>query len=177
MEIITIKKNMACFAEYKRLLQAVCKDETKENIYNIVYSSGKELVVTDEHRIHMIINQELIFDGFEHDTSYKVIAETAKEIILQKTDIKKFPDYGLIIPKDDILTKCHDVNISKKDTTGLSLVYCGIYEATKTVINIAYLEDLGDDCYTLYYHKDTKEKPLFFQNKNFKAVVMSIKQS
>jgi len=91
MNAIIIKGVQLQNQSFKYFLKALCTDSSKQNIFNKIEITEKEMAVTDGYRIHIMENINQYEPGV-----YSVESKSAKSIVLEKIDVK-YPEWELAI--------------------------------------------------------------------------------
>ena len=154
------------------LLRAISKADTRVQLQCIQVKNGLTYA-TDGKRLHTVPTEELpaIEPGI-----YKPLKDKGGLVLLKQEDTD-FPNCDMVIPdrsKMQIIT----VDIESKSTLivskVISTIACKCYNG-KATVNYAYIQDIGDDRWDIYYSTDYEQyKPILCQAGNKQAVIMPI---
>lgn len=157
--------NKKAKGEYGKTVNAIYFDE-----------KAKRIVATDGHRMHYADldddSMAVVMGAGMVEGTYKIIASTKNEIILEKDDAT-FPNYKAILP--DITAAVHTAELKVSDTLFnkcdlLTMLY-NLPE--KTCYNLDFFRDLivKKDCivYNVYWYG--KEDAIMFQSKEAPIVI------
>ena len=159
------------YAGVKWTVKAKSKEESRYGLFNVL-STGKRIVATDGHRMHIYkLQTEEIPKGI-----YEVI-EAKGMIIFNLTNkqISEFPDWMAVIPRHKRAITIKVMGNPKEDNVeAVATLFRAMPE--DRVVNLKYLSDaLGDgDIWKVNVDKEANDA-LLFRNGRKVAVVMPMR--
>lgn len=169
--VVIIEKEDPNFPGVKFALKALLperKHEQREHVTHAKVEKG-HIFCTDGARIHKF---ELVdLNQFKHDGIYRVLANTAKRIVLMRTDCDICHDVSELLNKIEECTTSCDANFLQNYDQAVSDVMTTL---NGTVIHMKYIEDLRQ--FDFQMSAKDGESPIFFTNENATAAIMPMRR-
>jgi hypothetical protein len=179
METVVIEKGRkgdTSFDGWKWLLKARSNDETRP-VLNLVAISAKRAVTCDGCRAHFL-NVKAVHPTAIKPGLYKVLADTAKQIVLQEQSPEEtgaYPDIKQVLPRH----MKHAIDLFGApwgtEGNGLGWVAAKVIRALPEdkVINLNFLKDCVDkDTPWTFYPNKSGAGPMYFKNYTRSAIIM-----
>jgi hypothetical protein len=182
METVLIEKakgNHVDFNAWKWLLKARSTDETRP-VLNLVAVSAKRAITCDGSRANFL-NIKIAYPKPIKPGLYKVLADTAKQIVLQEQTPEEsgtYPDIKSVVPrhmKHAVELPHDDWNARKGEPA--SIIATRVIRALPEdkTINLNYLKDCVTDGFWKMYPNKIASGPMYFKNCTRSALIMPVR--